>query len=124
MPIISGVLGWTAFGCFLSLILKFISKRIPTKRLDRFLLKRHKTFAKLLIIFSCAHGLLSFKNRSVYSPFVYLSGLISLAATVKTSGTFKHAKRKNRLASHRFWSSISFGMVVLHCVLHIHLSRN
>lgn len=114
----SEILGWAAFICLVLVVLKFVSKRISSKQLDRFLMKRHKLFAQLLIILGSIHGLLSFSSWGIDLVAIYLLGLIGLAAIVQANNTLKHHKGKNWVVYHRVWSCIAIITILLHGFLH------
>lgn len=115
------IVAWIATICFLFVVAKYSSKRLRIKKLDRFLMKIHKPFAKIIIILGLVHGILSFINFKEYSIFVYITGILCLLAMMMSGKSLKLHKRKQGMNHHRMWSAIGMVVLLIHFVMHVHL---
>lgn len=75
------------------LSLKFVSKRLKFKKVDKFLLKIHKQATYALLITSILHGILSFRAFPYIHIAVYIFGILSILFAIASMITFFKRKR-------------------------------
>lgn len=97
------IAAFIALGSLLSLVIKYITRRLAEKGFKRFksvdlkLMRIHKHAAFALIIFGTLHGLLSLSKFSEFVIIPYVLGTISLLSSILSAGCFYIKKNLKKL---------------------------
>ena len=103
---------------FLIILVKFITKRMPFKKVDRFFMKIHKPAGYVLAATGLIHMIFSIRVIAVTSIWVYVFGVAGLAMIVLAIVSFACRKKLNHwLFWHRLTTLAALAFIGLHLVL-------
>lgn len=95
---------------------KFVSKRIGIKPLDRLLMKIHRPAGYVLVVTGVIHMVFSFSKVSTTSAMVYIVGFICLFAIIASILAFN--KRKKVGGAWIVWHRLFTVIAIVTCILH------
>ncbi|SHI20827.1 Uncharacterized protein, contains FMN-binding domain [Sporobacter termitidis DSM 10068] len=113
------VLGYITAALFLLTAAKFITKRLPYKRLDASALKIHKAAGLALLAVSSVHAILVWKLMHQRPPGMYIAGFVLLACILAAvlSRVFMKKLGRKWLKIHRAAAAVICLCLTLHIVL-------
>lgn len=102
----------------LLIVVKFLSKRIGSKKIDARLMKIHRPASNILLIAGLIHTATSFVYIQDVSFLSYLIGFICMASIICAVVTFvKKDRFKHWLAIHRIASLVAIITLFVHAKL-------
>ncbi len=105
--------------CFTIILLKLLTKRMKSKKVDQLFMKIHKPAGYMLVIAGVIHMVCSIRAIADTSIWVYVLGTISLIAIIFAIATFVLRKKglKNWLFWHRTSTVVAFATMLMHLAL-------
>ena len=110
------IFGIIAATILLILISKFFTKRIPMKKLDRFMAKIHSKLGFLLIIVLLIHLIQSFSLFDSRPIYIYILGVILVICIIVAAASYYFRKQLGNkwIKVHRIFALITVILVVCH----------
>jgi len=100
----------------LILLLKFVTKRLPMKKLDQFMMKIHIKLGFLLIIILIIHIIQSFSLFNSRPLYIYILGVSLVICIILTATSYYFRKKlgNNWIKIHRIFALLAGILVVCH----------